>query len=331
MTDRYRLHVDWLTSKAPHMRLDREVFEATAARWPKLADRLDVSYGTDLELFAEHVADCDFAIVQKAARGMRLDEIAPRLKIVHTTSAGIEAFAPLDWVPTSAAFTNNSGTHTPKMREYVMMALLMLQFEIPTLATQQREARWRQIFHPVIVGKTAVIVGFGGVGRAAAEAAKTLGLATRVVRRNPEPDALADAIFADDRLHEALDGADFLVIGAPLTPETRGLIGGAELDLLAPGAGVVNVGRGPILDMDALCRRLDDGRLSGAIVDVFEPEPLPAESPLWRQRNLVVTPHMSSDDPVSYVPRSLDIFFENFERFLEGRPLRNVVDPALGY
>lgn len=331
MPDRYRVHVDWLTAKAPHMRLDREVFESVAARWPDVAERLDVSFGENLEGFAESIADCHFAIVQKAPFGMPLGEIAPKLEIVHTTSAGIEAFTPLDWVPARAAFTNNSGTHTPKMREYVVMALLMLQFEMPTLATQQREARWRQIFQPVIVGKTAAIVGFGGVGRAAAEAAKSLGLVTRVVRRNPEPDPLADAVFGDRDLHDALDGADFLVIGAPLTAATRGLIGAAELDRLAPGAGVVNVGRGPILDNEALCRRLDEGRLSGAIVDVFEPEPLPPESPLWRQRNLFITPHMSSDDPVAYVPRSLDIFFENVQRFVEGRPLRNVVDPALGY
>ena len=132
-------------------------------------------------------------------------------------------------------------------------------------------------------------------------------------------------------LQVALKDADFLVVAAPLTKETHGMIGAAELDCLKRGAGVVNVGRGPIVDYDALRARLESGRIGGAFLDVFEPEPLPADSPLWSTRNLIVTPHVSSDDPANYLPRALDIFFDNLGRMLNGRELNNVIDRSLGY
>ena len=331
MSETYRVHVEWLTSKQPHMRLDREVWERAAARHPDVAERLDVSFGTNLDDFAKRISDADFLVTQMPPRGHDLERTAPRLVWVHTTSAGIESFLPLDWLPDGAVFTNNSGTHVPKTREYARMALLMLHLGMPRLVTQQRERVWQQIFDTVIDGRTVAIVGFGAIGQATAEAARELACRVKAVKRSPEPHPLAETVVGQDRLGDALDHADFLVVAAPLTRETRGMIGGAELDRLAAGAGVLNIGRGPIIDTDALCRRLDDGRLSGAIVDVFEQEPLPTESPLWHQRNLVITPHMSSDDPVTYIPRSLDIFFENVRRRIDGQAMTNVVDPALGY
>ena len=132
-------------------------------------------------------------------------------------------------------------------------------------------------------------------------------------------------------LHKALDGADFLIVAAPLTPETRGMIDGAALDCLKPGAGVVNVGRGPIIVEDALRERLTDGRIGSAFLDVFDEEPLPASSPFWSMPNVIVTPHNSSDDPSQYLPRALDIFFDNLGRMLDGRALKNVIDRTLGY
>ena len=180
-------------------------------------------------------------------------------------------------------------------------------------------------------GKTVTILGLGNMGRASARALRAMDMHVRGVRRNPAADDDVDEIFGAESLGEALADADFLVVSTPLTAETRGMVDAAMLDRLKPGAGVVNIGRGPIIDDAALSERLESGRLGGAVLDVFETEPLPADSPLWGVRNLVVTPHVSSDDAAQYLPRSLDIFFDNLQRYLDGAPMRNVIDRTLGY
>jgi len=238
---------------------------------------------------------------------------------------------PFDWLPDGVVFTNNSGTHYPRAREYAAMSLLALNTHLPTVLTNQRDAKWEQIFSSVIAGKTVLIVGFGNMGRAAAEAAKGLGMRVLGVRRGTGDDALADEMHRPDALRDLLPRADFLLITTPLTDETRGMIGAAELDLMKPGAGIVNMGRAPVMDYDALRARLETGAIGGAILDVFTPEPLPPDSPLWRTPNLIMTPHNSTDDPQAYIPRSFDIFFDNLARFIAGEPLRNVIDTKLGY
>jgi phosphoglycerate dehydrogenase-like enzyme len=134
-----------------------------------------------------------------------------------------------------------------------------------------------------------------------------------------------------DHLHEVLAEADFVHVTTPLTEETRHLIDAAAMDAMKPGARLINFGRGPVVDAAALAERLRDGRVGGAILDVHDPEPLPETSPLWDAPNLIVTPHVSSDDDVSYVPKTLDLVFDNLGRLLDGRPLRNRVRPSLGY
>ena len=324
-----RVHVEWLTSKMPHMRLDRAVWEQAAARHADAAAGLEMSFGQDLKDMAPY-ADADVVIGQVFAKD-RLASLAPKVKWLYATSAGIEDLLPLDWLPPGAVLTNNSGTHYPKARAFAGMLLQMLQVRMPTLMSNQRRHHWERLFATIPTGKTVAILGFGALGTATAEAARDLGLRVRVIRRNPAPDPRADAMFGPDRLADALDGADFLVIAAPLTPETRGLIDAAALDRLADGAGVVNIGRGLVLDTAALCQRLDSGRLSGAILDVFDQEPLPAGSPLWDQTNLILTPHVLLDDPDTYIQRALDIFFAELARYHAGAPFANRIDPDAGY
>jgi len=127
-----------------------------------------------------------------------------------------------------------------------------------------------------------------------------------------------------------LPKADFVIVTAPLTPETRNLLNRARLDLLKPEAGLVNIDRSPVVDYDALREKLVKGELAGAVLDVFQPEPLPADSPFWDTPNLVALPHVSCDDP-RYIDRLFDSWFENLARFLKGRPLRNRIDPRRGY
>jgi phosphoglycerate dehydrogenase-like enzyme len=324
------LHIDSLRWKPPHMHLTPEVYEAAARRHPDLAAKLTVTFGWDSEDFETHMKTANILFAQRFPKEA-LAAAAPNLRWLNVPSAGVEYLMPLDWLPEDIVFTNNSGTHGPRAAESVTMAVMMLNSGMPQILANQRACKWEQVHGTVLAGKTAAVVGFGSLGRSSAKALRNFGVRIHAVRRNPAPDPDADAVFGMDGLYDALKDADFLIVAAPLTKETRGMIGAAELDCLRRGAGVINVGRGPIVDYDALRARLESGRLGGAFLDVFEPEPLPADSPLWTTRNLILTPHVSSDDPANYLPRALDIFFENLGRMLNGEKMANVIDRSLGY
>jgi phosphoglycerate dehydrogenase-like enzyme len=182
-----------------------------------------------------------------------------------------------------------------------------------------------------IAGRTVAIVGVGRIGGEVARLARRFGLRVVGVRRSGRPHRWVHRMFPTRSLRAALRQADFVVVTTPLTPETRGLIGARELDCLPRHAGLVNLGRGAVVDYEALSARLRTRRLAGAVLDVFPEEPLPPASPIWSTPNVILSPHCAVDDGRAYVPRCLDIFFDNLRRYLGGRPLRNVVDRAQGY
>jgi phosphoglycerate dehydrogenase-like enzyme len=254
----------------------------------------------------------------------------PDLRWIHLVSAGVNHLLPLDWLPPGVVLTNSSGVHSELAGQYGAAALLALNFRLPVHATNQRRGRWDQVFNSPIGGKTVVLIGLGAIGGSVARQARRLGLRVLGVRRTRRSHPDADAVFAPAALPRLLPRADFVVVTAPLTSESRHLLGARELDLLRPGAGVVNMSRAALVDYEALARKLETGALAGAIIDVCDPEPLPPEAPLWHTRNLLITPHVSSD-PVDYVERMSRIFVDNARRLLAGRPLRNRVDPARGY
>ena len=237
------LHIDSLRAKPPHMHITPEVYQDAARRHPDLASQLTVTFSWDSEDFATHMQTADILFAQRFPRE-NLSKVAPNLKWINAPSAGIEYLMPMDWLPDDVVLTNNSGTHAPKAAESVVMAVLMLNARLPEIIANQRASRWEQIFSSTAAGRTVTILGLGNMGRASARALRSLGVTVRGVRRTAAPDDDVDAIFATGDLHAALADADFLVVAAPLTAETRGLIGAAELDQLKPGAGVVNIGRG---------------------------------------------------------------------------------------
>jgi glyoxylate/hydroxypyruvate reductase len=151
------------------------------------------------------------------------------------------------------------------------------------------------------------------------------------VRANPAPHPHCARVVGTGALNSVLPETEFLVLACPLTDATRGLIDRRRLALLPPDAGLVNIGRGELLDQDALCDRLDDGHLSGAVLDVFTPEPIPPDHRLWSTPNLIISPHTSADDPATYNPHSLDIFLDNLRAWRDGRPLPNRFDIVRGY
>ncbi len=325
-----RMHIENVSSMPLVYQITPERYEAAAKRHKRIASRLKTTVGADLEIFDDAMADADVLV------GWRfpyrdIAERAPKLKWIQLTGAGIEHVMPLDWLPAGTVLTNNRGVHAHKAGQFAMTALLMLNERIPELVTEQRKGSWSRLFSTAIEGKTAAVIGIGQMGTAAAKAAKRLGLRVLGVRRSGAPSRYVDQMYTPDRLDEVLPQADFVIVNAPLTPETRGLIGRPELDLMKPTAGLVNMGRALVVDYKALAAKLRKGELSGAILDVFSPEPLPKDSRLWRVPNLIITPHVSSDDREKYAPLTIDLVFDNIARWYAGKPFKNVVDPELQY
>ena len=211
------------------------------------------------------------------------------------------------------------------------MAVLMLHNRLPAIIGNQRRAHWESLYSTPIRGRTVVVIGAGSIGAAVARRCRALGMRVLGVTRHGRPLDAVDEMHTTGRLDDLLPQADFVFVAVPLTPETRNLLDARRQALMKRGAGLVNVGRAATVDYEALAGNLRSGHLSGAVLDVFDPEPLPPGSPLWSAPNLVVTPHVSADDGDSCVPLTLELVFRNLERLLEGKPLENVVRPELGY
>ncbi|MDP6874649.1 MAG: D-2-hydroxyacid dehydrogenase [Alphaproteobacteria bacterium] len=306
------------------------LYRAAARRHPETARRIRVSIDWDLDNFELAMRTAD-ALVTWDLPQQDLRQRAPGLKYIHIIGAGVEHLAPFDWLPRGLTLCNNSGVHGDKAEDYARMALAMLNNNLPKYATDQRRKTWRPVFATGIAGKTLAVIGLGAMGGALARAGKSLGLNVIGLRRSGKPTRQVREVFPPGKLKQVLKRADFVALTLPLTPETKGLLDGQALDQMKPGAGLINMGRAGVLDHRALAARLRDGRLGGAILDVHEMEPLPKSARIWTAPNLILTPHVSSDDDLTYVPRTLDLVFENMARLLAGKPLRNRVDPVLGY
>lgn len=308
----------------------RADYLAIAKRHRETARRMRVRFcGTDREreemlAKAEVFVGWQFPTANLARR-------APHLRWIQLTGAGVEHLRPFDWMAPGLKLSNCSGVHGPKVAEFATMSLLMLNCHMPYLASRQRAHHWDRRVSSRIEGKTAVMVGLGGMGGAAARAARDLGLRVVGVNRSGRPNRACERTLPVDRLAELLPEADFLFLAAPLTSASHGLIGRRELALMKPSAGLVNVGRGGLVDESALMQALKRRKLAGAILDVFATEPLPKSSPLWDTPNLLVVPHVSSDDEAAYMPLNYELFFRNARRFLAGRKLMNLIDPAKEY
>ncbi|SFU89572.1 Phosphoglycerate dehydrogenase [Polaromonas sp. YR568] len=262
----------------------------------------------------------------------RLRRGAPRLKLVHCTSAGVERYLPLDWLPQGAKFTNSSGIHVQKAREYAAMALLMLNSEMPFLISNQREKRWSPRLTPPIEGQRVLVVGLGRLGCAVASAAGALGLKVEGISRHGRSvDGVAE-VSRIDALAERIQVCDFLILCCPLTKETRGLLHAGLIGSMKRGAGIVNMARGQVVVTADVIEALKSGQLGGAVLDVFDTEPLPPEAAVWDVPNLIVTPHVSCDMPTGYTGKSMKILARNLARLRAGeQELENEVDPELGY
>jgi phosphoglycerate dehydrogenase-like enzyme len=263
---------------------------------------------------------------------------ARHLRWVHSPAAAVEGLLPLvELAARGIVVSNSRGVQAVPMAEHVMGGLLVLARRFDRTLAAQRDKRWIQNELPddwpwMLHGRTMTIVGLGTIGMEIARRAHAFGIRVTGVRRHPDEARpfFVERVVGPDRLDDALQGCDLLVLSAPAVASTQRMIGADQLAMLNPAAIVVNVARGQIIDEGAMCRALETGRLGGAVLDVFEREPLEASSPLWSLPNVVITPH-SSGFRASHWNDVIALFNDNVRRFLRGEALLNIVDLAAGY
>ncbi len=267
-------------------------------------------------------------------------EAAPGLRWIHSATAGVGSLLTPELRARELLLTNSAGVHAQPIAEYVLGGVLHFLRGLDIAVRLQAEGRWDR--EPFVgaghsareVGECRVlVVGTGGIGGAVGRALSALGAHCVGIRRRPELGAPTGFIrvVGLDGLDDELPSADVLVLAAPLTSQTRALISAERLDRLPPGAIVVNVARGALLDEQALAEQLESGKLRGAVLDVFEEEPLPADSPLWGKSRALLSPHVSGVSPRRFWERELALILDNWRRYRAGEPLRNLVDQRAGY
>ncbi|WP_458096989.1 D-2-hydroxyacid dehydrogenase [Roseomonas sp. WA12] len=329
-----RVHVQ-NPANDPEFAVTEAQWRAAVARSPDMAG-LDVTFAAEEEGLARALPEAEVLLTWVRPLRQRfpvgaLPGVAPKLRVIACTSAGVDSAAPFDWLPDSIALLNNRGTHSDKAGEYGIMAILMLHNHLPAFADQQRRGEWKPHFASTLEGRRVVIVGMGSLGGGVARRARQFGMHVIGLRHGPEPHPDCDETHPNEALETILPQADFLVLACPLTERTRNLLSRERIALLPRGARIVNIARGAVWDQDAVCDALDSGHLGGCVTDVAVPEPLPAEHRLWTTPGMVVTPHVSADDRERYNDRTLDILFENLRALRNGRAMPNRVDPAKGY
>lgn len=250
---------------------------------------------------------------------------ADAVRWVHTASAGVDRLTFPGLLESDVVLTNSRGVFDVPMAEYVTGLVIAMAKDIPGTVAAQAQRTWKHRETERVGGRTAVVVGSGPIGRATAAMLRAVGMTVEMVGRRA-----ADGVHAIDALPGLLPRAEWIVLAAPLTDATRGMLDAAALAALPPGARVINVGRGPLIVQDDLVAALRDGHLAGAALDVFEREPLPADSPLWELPGVIVSPHMSGDI-LGWRDELEALFVDNLARFRSGEPLLNVVDKALGF
>ena len=310
--------------------ITKEHLDEALKDFPEIKKKVEIFFDWDEDNFKTSMSNSDILLAWNFPT-TDLKKVAPSLKWIHIISAGVEHLLPFDWMFDGLVLTNSSGAHVKKAGEYGLMSILMLQNHMTKIITNQKDKKFVSLFSNPIAGKTIVLVGTGSLGSSMAKLVAPLGANIIGVNKRGKSVEGCSKVITIDKIDTVLSDADFLYLAVPETPETKNLISKERLNILKPTCGIVNIGRQSVMDYDALSEKLKKKEIAGAILDVFTLEPIEKNSKLWDVPNLVITPHVSSDDNGSYVKLTLDIFLNNLKLFIENKELNNQVDKKLGY
>lgn len=298
----------------------------------RIEELADVRYATEDELAsALPGADVLFVWDFRSEAVQAAWSAADRLRWMHAASAGVDRMLFPELVESGVVLTNSRGVFDRPMAEYVLATVLSFAKDLHTSLRLQDRKQWRHRETERVAGKRALVVGTGPIGRAIAAQLSAAGLSvTGAGRRARTGDPDFGTVHSSDELHPVLGEFDYVVLAAPLTEQTRGLVDARALARFKPTARLINVGRGELVVQDELVEALSAGQLAGAALDVFDAEPLPATSPLWEMPDVLVSPHMSGDT-VGWTDELVELFLTNLRGYVEGAWPHNVVDKQRGY
>jgi phosphoglycerate dehydrogenase-like enzyme len=305
--------------------LPAQLFEAPMAR--ALPGRELRGFADEAD-FTARVGEIEVLLALRPPRGHWSE--AKRLAFIQIMGAGVDALLPAPDLPARVRVANGRGISGNVMAEYALGWMLHFARRVDQNQAQQIRREWRLYAPHQLEGATCGILGMGAIGEAVAARARAFGMRVIATQRTPKPCPYADLVLGPEETGRVLAESDYAVVILPLTPETRGSLDASQLARMKPDAVLVNMARGGIVDEKALAGMLREERLRGAVLDVFDEEPLPRGSPLWDVPNLIVTPHVAGFSR-DYLPRSFEIFAENLRHLESGEPLRNEIDRTRGY
>ncbi len=309
---------------APHLKvLDR------------LPDTTTIVVGKTAEAFESAAPNADVILttISKTEPLRTVMRMAPKVRWIHSLSAGVENTLFPELIESPLPLTNSRGVFSRSLGEFAVAAMLFFAKDLRRMVRNQQARRWEQFDVEELHGRTLGIIGHGAIGRAAAVRAHAFGMTIIGVRRRPDlsrNDAIVEEIHSFDRCQDVMARSDYVVVAAPLTPETRGLIDEKHLRAMKPSSVIMNLGRGPVIVEAALIRALNENWIRGAALDVFDEEPLPESHAFWAMENVLLSPHCA-DHTATWLFDAMDFFMHNFNHFQAGEPLSNIVDKGAGY
>jgi phosphoglycerate dehydrogenase-like enzyme len=321
------------------MSLTLLVLADPSAPWLKLLGNLgsdvNVLVSNDPAKVREYAPQAD-VIVNGTSNPPLLSAAVPpakQAKWIHSLWTGVDNVLCPEILASPLPLTNGRGVFRRPLAEWSIGAMLYFAYNMRRMIRQQQAGVWEAFTTEEIQGKTLGIVGFGGIGSLAAELARPFGMRIVALRRRPElfeKSGLVDQSFAPSQLNELMSTSDYVLLAAPLTDGTRGMIGAAQIAAMKPAGVLMNVGRGAVVEEPALIEALQTGKIRGAALDVFEVEPLPAAHPFYKMENVLLSPH-TVDHVQDFIHLAVESFLENLRRFQTNQPLLNLVDKRAGY
>ncbi len=295
-------------------------------------DRLFV--GKSVDAVARGASDATVIFNWSGSRGLLRDVFlnCPKLRWIHSRSAGLERSLFPELIASPVILTNGSGVFSPSLGEFALAAILYFAKDLRRMIRNQMNGVWEPFDVLMAAGQTVGIIGYGDIGHAVSARVRSLGMKVLAVKRHVPPysDALADEIYGRDSLLQILPRCDYVVVTTPLTEKTRGMIGEREIAAMRSTAVVINLGRGPVINEQALVQALSRNQIKGAALDVFDEEPLPLGHEFYKLENVLLSPHCA-DHTADWLDDAMQLFLEQLQRFQTGMPLMNIVDKKFGY